>query len=79
MKTIVIIIISFSIGAIGQSKMNISDAKIKEVFLGKKDKMKVLAEEKDKLEVVRLYDNGIYEHLEYTKNLITFNWMKMLL
>ncbi len=68
MKTIVIIIISFSIGAIGQSKMNISDAKIKEVFLGKKDKMKVLAEEKDKLEVVRLYDNGIYEHLEYTKN-----------
>ena len=68
MKTIVIIIISISISAIGQSEMNISSAKIKEVFIEEKDNMKVLSGEKNKVEVVRLYDNGIYEHLEYTKN-----------
>jgi hypothetical protein len=58
MKAILILLISFSVSAIGQSKMNILDSKIKQVFIKKNDK----------LEVVRLYDNGIYEHLKYTKN-----------
>ena len=58
MKAILILLISCSISAIGQSKMNILDSKIKQVFIKKNDN----------LEVVRLHENGIYEHLKYTEN-----------